>query len=211
MIHIVSANNMISYADAMQKAHRLRYKVFVEEKKWAELDRGNGLEFDQFDNDRALHMLYIDEANEVLGYQRMLPTTGPHLLSDVLPQLCEGPRPVGNHIWEWTRFAVDKNHRERMRGQKLSPIGLALLTGIVEWGLSGSVNQIIIQMNPNWLLVLLQLKFKVTPLGFPEDIAGEPTLAVTAEFDRRTLLCLQEMRGSNTSVFSPSLPMKKIA
>lgn len=116
-----------------------------------------------------------------------------------MPFLCDGPRPVGAHIWEWTRYAVDKDHRDR--GRILSPVGLALLTGIVEWGLETGVNTIIIQMNPLWLLRLVQMRFKTTPLGFPHELSGEATLAITAEFNPMTLAYLRELRGSDESVF----------
>ena len=38
----------------------------------------------------------------------------------------------------------------------LSPVGNSLLSGIVEWGLASGVSTIIIQMNPLWLLRLVQ-------------------------------------------------------
>ena len=44
-----------------------------------------------------MHMLYI-ERGKVLGYQRMLPTTRPYLLSEVMPELCEVEHPVGADI-----------------------------------------------------------------------------------------------------------------
>jgi acyl-homoserine lactone synthase len=199
MLHIVTASNASAYKVKMQEALRLRHRVFVEEKKWTELDRGDGLELDQFDTADAVHMLYMDRSGAVLGYQRMLPSTKPHLLSEVMPSLCDGERPVGPHIWEWTRYAVDKDHRDR--GRMLSPVGLALLTGIVEWGLETGANTIIIQMNPLWLLRLVQMRFKTTPLGFPQEFSGEATIAITAEFNRTTLAFLHELRGSDSSVF----------
>lgn len=210
MLHIVTAANASAYQLEMQEALRLRHRVFVEEKKWTELDRGDGLELDQFDTADAVHMIYTDPSGAVLGYQRMLPTTKPHLLSDVMPSLCEGERPVGPHIWEWTRYAVDKEHRDR--GRMLSPVGLALLTGIVEWGLETGSNTIIIQMNPLWLLRLVQMRFKTTPLGFPQELSGEATIAITAEFNRRTLAFLHELRGSDSSVFyKPESLLRKSA
>jgi acyl-homoserine lactone synthase len=190
MIHIVDTSNIALYADLMQQAHRLRHTVFVEEMGWDNLRRPDGLEFDQFDDEHAVHMLYI-EHGLVLGYQRMLASTRPHLLSDVMPQLCEGDRPYGDNIWEWTRYCVPREHRER--GRKLSPVALALLTAIVEWGLERGVDTIIIEMDPLWLLRLVQLHFRVTPLGLPETMAGRDVLAVTARFDRLTLLRLREM------------------
>lgn len=210
MLHIVTASNAAAYQSEMHEALKLRHRVFVEEKKWTELDRGDGLELDQFDTPDAVHMLYTDPAGSVLGYQRMLPTTKPHLLSEVMPFLCEGERPVGTHIWEWTRYAVDKDHRDR--GRMLSPVGLALLTGIVEWGLETGTNTIIIQMNPLWLLRLVQMRFKTTPLGFPLELSGEATIAITAEFNRNTLAFLHELRGSDSSVFyTPGAALLKTA
>ncbi len=197
MIHLVDAENIREYRAEMDQAYRLRHQVFVEESKWEELRKADGREIDQFDDGRALHMLYIRDG-AVLGYQRMLPTTKPHLLSDVLPDLCEGERPVGPEVWEWTRYCVSRPHRER--GRALSPIANSLLSGIVEWGLSTGVSTIIIEMDPIWLLRLVQLYFRVTPLGLPRRYGPSDVVAVAAKFDSRTLARLREMRGDTESV-----------
>lgn len=207
MIHIVTAENIGRYKDFMAQARRLRHDVFVDDMGWEDLRKPDRLEVDQFDDGRALHMLYID-GDAVLGYQRMLPTLQPHLLSEVLTELCDGPRPVGAHIWEWTRYCVARAHRER--GRALSPIANALLSGIVEWGLVSGVSEIIIEMEPIWLLRLVQLHFRVTPLGIPKRIGKSDTVAVTAAFDRRTLARLQEMRGNAVQVIAsqPEMPVR---
>jgi acyl-homoserine lactone synthase len=191
MIHIVTAENIGAYQCEMEQAYRLRHNVFVDEMGWEDLRKPDGREIDQFDDGRALHMLYIED-DRVLGYQRMLPSMRPHLLTEVLPHLCEGDFPVGPHIWEWTRYCVTREHRDR--GRILSPAGNLLLSSIVEWGLASGVGKIIIEMNPLWLLRLVQLNFRVTPLGLPQQIGKDSIIAVTAAFDRRTLQKLQEMR-----------------
>jgi len=129
-------------------------------------------------------MLYIEDG-VVLGYQRMLPTTRPYLLTEVLSSLCEVEPPRSSEVWEWTRYCVESNRRER--GRVLSPIANSLLAGIVMWGLQNNINAIVIEMNPLWLLRLVQLHFRVVPLGLPQSIEGEDTVAVIASFDRRTL------------------------
>ena len=197
MIHIVTASNQHLYQNEMEQAYRLRHRVFVDEMKWTDLAKPDGREIDQFDDEYAVHMLYIDDG-KVLGYQRMLPSTRPHLLSDVMPQLCEDERPVGPHIWEWTRYCVEPGHRER--GRALSPVANALLSGIVEWGLENGIRTIIIEMNPLWLLRLVQLYFRTMPLGLPQKIGEQDVVAVTATFDHRTLARLQEMRGNSQRV-----------
>jgi acyl-homoserine lactone synthase len=193
-IHIVAPENIGSYAEAMEQAYRLRHKVFVEEMGWNDLRRPDSREIDQFDDGRALHMLYL-EGNRLVGYQRMLPSMRPHLLSEVMPHLCEGDFPVGPHIWEWTRYCVTKEHRDR--GRMLSPAGNLLLSAIVEWGLASGVSKIIIEMNPIWLLRLVQLHFRVTPLGIPQEAGKDSIVAVTAAFDARTLARLRNVRGDD--------------
>lgn len=193
MLHIVTNENLDLYRGEMEQAFQLRHKVFVEERGWSELRRDDGQEIDRFDNEYAVHMLFTED-DRVIGYQRLLPSTRPHLLSEVLSSLCEVERPVGSNIWEWTRYCVEAGHRER--GRMLSPVANALLSGIVEWGLHNGVDTIIIEMNPLWLLRLVQLHFRVTPLGIPRVISGEEALAVTASFDKRTLARLCEMRNA---------------
>lgn len=202
MIYIVTPENQHLFQDEMEQAYRLRHRVFVDEMKWTDLAKPDGREIDQFDNEHAVHMLYIDEGR-VLGYQRMLPSTRPHLLSEVLPQLCEDERPVGAHVWEWTRYCVEPAHRER--GRALSPVANALLSGIVEWGLESGISTIIIEMNPLWLLRLVQLHFRTIPLGLPQKIGDQDVLAVTASFDHRTLARLREMRGNDRRVLAQPL------
>jgi acyl-homoserine lactone synthase len=201
MIKILKGHETQSLRSELDQAFRLRHNVFVENMGWDDLRREDGREIDQFDDEHAVHMLYVQEGR-VLGYQRMLSTLRPHLLSHVLPHLCEVERPRGPNIWEWTRYCVDPAHRER--GRHLSPIASALLTGIVEWGLGTGVDTILIQMNPLWLLRLVQLHFRVQPLGFPQTMGRDEVIAVAATFDQRTLSRLHETSGRFGSVLSDS-------
>lgn len=199
MIHIVTAENEHHYRDEMEQAYRLRYQVFVEEMGWLNLAKPDGREIDQFDTKHAVHMLYI-ENDKVLGYQRLLPSTRPHLLSHVTPELCEVERPVGPHIWEVSRHCVAPGHREK--GRFASPIANILLSGIVEWGLPNGITTAIIEIDPLLLLRLVQLHFRMLPLGLPRRIGKQDFVAVTATFDQRTLERLREVRGNRRRVLA---------
>lgn len=194
MLHIVDANNIHDYEAEMDQAYQLRHRVFVEERGWSDLAKEDGRERDQFDTADAVHMLYIEEST-VIGYQRMLPSEKPHLLSTVMPELCEDISPVGPNIWEWTRYCTAPGHREH--GRALSPVSNALLSGFVEWGLKAGINTVIIEMQPLWILRLLQLHFRVSALGLPREIAGDDVVAVTAVFDQRTL---DKLRSVNSGL-----------
>ncbi|KPB00345.1 acyl-homoserine-lactone synthase [Ahrensia marina] len=197
MLKIIKRKDVQQNLACMRKAWSLRHEVFVEEKQWLDLEKPDKLEIDQFDNKHALHMLAFKD-DELVGYQRMLPTTQPYLLNSVYPQLCELALPNDPRTWEWTRFAVKKPHR--VRGRKLSPIANKLLSAIVEWGLKENVSSIIIEMNPLWLLRLAQLHFRVTALGITHVLEGEDVLAVKASFDHRTLLRLEELRSTEDHI-----------
>ena len=129
---------------------------------WTDLRRPDGLEIDQFDHDEAVHQIVI-RGNELAGYQRMLPTTRPHLLTEVLADLSEGTPPSGPNIWELTRYAVAPGFRDGRRG--VSTVGTELIAGFVEWGLKRGVNKVIIEFEPMWVL-------RALATAFPGDAAG---------------------------------------
>jgi acyl-homoserine lactone synthase len=199
MIHVVTPENEYHYRDEMEQAYRLRHKVFVEEMGWTELAKPDGREIDQFDDKYTVHMLYIEEGF-VLGYQRVRPSTRPHLLSEIMPELCEVDRPVGPHIWEWTRHCIARGHREK--GRFVTPISNALMSGVVEWGIQNGVSKLIVEIEPSALLRFVQLHFQPLPLGLPTKIGGQDTIALTLSFDRRTLERLREMRGTNKTALT---------
>jgi acyl-homoserine lactone synthase len=148
MIRIARGDQICWFYSEMEQALRLRHKVFVDEMKWEDLRKEDERETDQFDDEHAIHMFAM-EGETVIGYQRMLPTTRPHLLSHVMPELCETENPKGPNIWEWTRFCVENTRRER--GRALSPTANHLVSAIVEWGLRSGVDRIIMEMDPPWL------------------------------------------------------------
>jgi acyl-homoserine lactone synthase len=197
MIHIVTRDTEHHYRDEMDQAYRLRHRVFVEQKGWHALAKPDGREIDQFDNKHAVHMLYI-EKGKVLGYQRMLPTTRPHLLSEVMPELCEVEFPVGAHIWEISRHCVEPSHRSG--GRFACAIANAMGSGLVEWGLECGVSNFIIEIEPVSLLPLINLHFRPLPLGLPRKIDGQDVMAVMLGFDERTLERFREMRGNQKKV-----------
>lgn len=197
MIHIVTPENGHHYRDEMDQAFRLRHRVFVEQMGWRALAKPDGREIDQFDNEHAVHMLYI-EHGKVLGYQRMLPTTRPHLLSEVMPELCEIEHPVGADIWEWTRFCVERGRPEK--GRAVCPITNMLLTAVVEWGIECKISKLIVETNPTWLLRMIQLHFRLMQLGLPSTMEGQDIIAVMISFNSRTVVRLYETRSTKKTV-----------
>jgi N-acyl-L-homoserine lactone synthetase len=85
VIVTVKGNEVSRHAEISEQAWRLRHRIFVEELGWSDLRRPDGREIDQFDHEEAIHHHCIRDGR-VVGYQRLLPTTRPHLLTDVMPE-----------------------------------------------------------------------------------------------------------------------------
>lgn len=199
MIYIVSGQDAAQYPSLMDQVYRLRHQVFVDELNWSDLWSADGLERDQFDRPDAVHHICVRDG-KVAGYQRMLPTVEPHLLSDVFPELCQGPPPRGLDTYELTRYCVVPAHREGRRG--VGSVGSELMAGFVEWGLACRVNKVIIEFETIWVLRALQLKFMVRPLGFETQIGKQQIVATLLEFNRATLQSIREYRKHWTPVVS---------
>ena len=110
MIKIIDRTNLHGSREELREAHRFRHKIFVEEAGWEPLRKPDGLERDAFDDEYAIHMLLYDQ-RQLVGYQRLLPTVRPYLLTEIYPQLCDGPPPASESTYELTRFAVDRVYR----------------------------------------------------------------------------------------------------
>lgn len=197
MILVLSGEQAEQHVDVMDEVYRLRHKVFVEELKWTNLTSPDGLERDSFDRPDAIHHICIRDGR-IAGYQRMLPTLRPHLLSDVFPELCEGPPPRGLDIYELTRYCVAPAHREGRRG--VSSVGSELMAGFVEWGLGCGVNKVVIEFETIWVLRALQLKFLVRPLGLETQIGSQKIVATEVSFNQRTLDAIRDYRGHHLGV-----------
>jgi acyl-homoserine lactone synthase len=199
MIYVISGNETTNYPTLMNQVYRLRHDVFVGELGWSDLHSDTGLEQDQFDHPEAVHHVCVRD-DKVVGYQRMLPTIQPHLLSDVFPELCVGTPPSGHNIYELTRYCVAPAYREGRRG--VSSVGSELMAGFVEWGIDSDVDNVIIEFETTWVLRALQLKFLVHPLGFETQIGKQKIVATKLTFDSNTLIALRNYRGHHAPVIT---------
>ncbi|HEY3869669.1 MAG TPA: acyl-homoserine-lactone synthase [Actinocrinis sp.] len=93
----------------LTKMFRLRYEVFHRQLGW-DVDSTDGLERDEFDGLDPVYVLAVNRLDgTVAGCLRLLPTLGPHMLTDVpalQPALQGRPSPRSPRIWEISRLAV---------------------------------------------------------------------------------------------------------
>lgn len=140
-----------------------RKHVFVDLLKWDLPILDGRFELDQFDNEHATYIVVADETGDHLGSARLLPTTRPHILGSLFPQLCAAPPPRGPAIAEITRFCLSRRQgalaRRDTRNRLVSAlarhaleVGLHTYTGVAEMG---------------WLQQILAFGWECRPLGPP--------------------------------------------
>lgn len=205
MIRVFENVDMSDCPAELEQAWRLRHRVFVEEKGWADLARTDGRERDQFDHEDAVHICVM-RGHRVAAYLRLLPTTRGHLLSDVLPELCRfRDVPRGDDTMEWTRHCVDPDFRGSTFA--MGEVERELVLGLVEWALANGIEHLTAEGHPIWVSRLLRLGFAVEPLCLPTPIAGEMALGLYITVSDRTLDTTRRL----ASVDRPAVPAASVA
>ena len=193
MIHVITGANRHLYELELLAHFRLRHEIYVVERNWTNLTRPDGLERDQFDNEDATYIL-ASEKGQIIGGSRLVPTTRPHLLSEVFPYLASVrglPRAVD--IYEWTRMFVVKNRRDgrTMGGQTRGVV----ICGVLEHCLDNGITSLTALIEMFWLPLFHSMGWNLTPLGLPELINGEWSIAVKMAIDENTLASTRAFHG----------------
>jgi len=177
MLHVVTRENRHLYQRELLDQHRLRHEVYIVERKWDGLQDRGGLEYDQFDDDDTIYFLKIDDG-QVIGGHRMYPTTKPHLMSHVWPQLANVKGiPTGPHIFEWTRLYIK---RERRDGGRFGSAVLGeLFVGGLEYALEEGIQELSLQFEAYWFPRLQQQGWQIKPLGLPTLIKNDWWIGAT--------------------------------
>ena len=180
-VHVISRDNRHLYSDILEDYFRLRYKIYVLERKWAALDRPDKREIDQFDTEETVYLLGL-EGSSIIAGMRLVPTMMPTLLSDLFPKLSlDGPvrRP---DVYELSRIFVIPSRRGEHAGPRAEAV---IQAATMEYGLSIGLSAFTIVMESWWLPRLLDQGWVARPLGLPIDIDSMSTVAVMVDINER--------------------------
>lgn len=154
-------------SDAVMRAmFEARKRVFVDLLGWDLLVLAGKYEIDQYDVPHARYLILADTDQNHLASARLLPTTGPHILGDLFPELCDAPAPTGPQTWEITRFCLDRSLRapERRRWRD------ALVTALVHYALEHGITTYTGVAERGWLDQILEFGWHAELLGNPRTI-----------------------------------------
>ncbi len=195
MVHVVTQENRDEYAGALAGMHRDRKRVFVDRLGWDVPVVDGQYEIDQFDTDHAIYLLDLDAAGRHQGSIRLLPTTEPHLLSDVFPHLCEHGAPRDAETWEITRLCTGPDaHDPKGTGRRLT-------IAVTEFALLYGVRRYSCMTHLTFLSQVLAVGWDAQPLGLPQaDDKGLSVGAIVINMTPETLSLVRSRTGSTTPV-----------
>ncbi|BCG86663.1 isovaleryl-homoserine lactone synthase [Mesorhizobium sp. 113-3-9] len=161
-MHLVTWDNRKHYRKVLERYFRIRYDIYVKQRRWRAVGRPINIEIDAFDNEHAIYVLALDTNGRIVGGSRLVPTLQPHLMSEVFPVLAGGRPPRAAEIFEWTRFFVVPSRRTQGAS---SPIAGFVLCGLLETAQSLGIRQISVVCETFWPKRLRALGWTLTELG----------------------------------------------
>lgn len=206
MILHIDAPSTGRYRALILNMHRTRKAVFVDRLGWNIPVVDNEFEIDQFDNEDAIYLINGDpDTGHHLASVRLLPSTGPHVLGDLFPDLCEDDPPCDDATWEITRlcvsFGLDKEVALKAR-QKLA-------VGLVEFALLHGIERYTCVIETQHIPALIAPGWVTRPLGAPKTIDGLTLGAFEMAIGEQTLALMAARWGGPTPVLS--FPEQKAA
>jgi acyl homoserine lactone synthase len=166
MIVVIEPHNAREYTNLMDEMFRLRARVFRDRMGW-DVGVTNGKERDKFDDERPVYLIYADdEAREVKGCLRLLPTTGPTVLadffSDTIPEAVHLSAPT---IWECTRFCLDDGILSRGDREELYFTSAVLIAALGDVAIRAGIESILGNFDATMLRLYRRIGCEVEVLG----------------------------------------------
>lgn len=163
MAHLLSTSLQTNQDEALRAMFAARKSVFIDLLKWDLPAMDGRFEIDQFDNEHAHYLILTDNTGGHLGSVRLLPTTQPHILGSLFADLCSGPVPVGQEVYEITRFCLDR----RLRAAERRAVRNQLISAIVDYALAEGIARYTGVAEMAWLQQILSFGWDCRPLGLP--------------------------------------------
>lgn len=130
MLIVAHAEECDEYSYVFEQMYRLRATQFSQRRGWRVVVE-DGFERDRFDDLNPLYLCLVDSEYQLLASLRLLPTVGPHMLSDVFPEVM-GTSGIVRHplVWESSRFCVDTNSVRAFGDDGVNVLTRSILAGL---------------------------------------------------------------------------------
>lgn len=200
MMLMISPDRRHEFEAQLEEMHKLRYRVFKRRLDW-NVEGCDGKEIDDFDKAGPVYLIQRSDDGHIQGCIRMLPSTGPTMLSDVFPILLgTSPAPATPAIWESSRFALDLSPRDTKIIGGLTLATYELFLGMVEFGISKSLTDIVTVTDLRIERILRRAGWPLRRIHEPKIIGGTTAIAGYLEISLKILTVLRHASGISSPV-----------
>jgi acyl-homoserine lactone synthase len=190
MIQLVTAEDRPLFDRELKHMFRERKRVFVDRLGWEVPVVDGEFEIDQFDTDDAVYLLATDPAGVQLGSCRLLPTTKPHLMSEIFPHLCEQGVPRGEDVWEITRMCTTEAAAASPKA-----VRQRLMIAMVEFALLYGIRRYTLVTHLAYLSAILATGGDFEPLGLPQPFGDQTVGALVMNITPESLASRRKRAG----------------
>lgn len=198
MITCVTYENLGKTAGIFNSQFQLRYRCFIERQNYDVKVYGKK-EYDQYDTPATVYLVSHDKEGDALGVSRLIPVKQACMINDLWPEMLHDKSILcSDHLWEATRFCIDKNLDVSVRKR----IAQELVLSYLEFGLQAGAKAIIGVM-PKLILrtVFGACGVAYIPLGKAHIIDGVAIQAAGMDINYGQLRKVQQTTGIHSSVF----------
>lgn len=166
MLVVVEDSNAHEYRELLNEMFRLRARVFKDRLEW-DVKVEDGMERDRYDDEGPVYLIYTDdEQRKVYGSLRLLPTTGPTLLTDFFADtLPDATRLAAPSIWECTRFCLDEKLLDDGNRDEMIFASGILFAGLGEVALQSGIESILGNFDAGMYRLYRRIGCQVDVLG----------------------------------------------
>lgn len=192
MIFIVNAENRRFLDADLLQMHRHRKAIFVDRLGW-NVPHAGGLEMDPYDREDTIYLIARNrDEGQIQASARLLPTLGPHLMSDVFPHALHDGVPRGAGIWEASRFCP----APQLGGRRIRLTLLwEIFCGIMETSLLFGIERIVFTAGATLLPLALRCGWDAAVLGPTLPDGNDRITAVGVDVTPRGLRSIRERFG----------------
>lgn len=161
MIHIVEKHLEPASRGLLESMFVDRKRLFIDLFGWDVPVVEGRFEIDQFDTAETVYIIVADAEGAHEASIRLMPTTRPHMLGTIFPQLCPGGVPIGPDTWESTRLCLPQRHGADRR-RELRNI---LISAMVDFALARGIERLTGVLPDAFRKEVLAMGWAAEPLG----------------------------------------------
>ena len=201
MITLVQGTRPTAHNQLVDAMFKARAAVFKDRLEWA-VDVRDGRERDRYDDLDPLYLISVGPNGMPRASIRLMPTTGPTLLSDVFADSFDEPVDLKSAtLWEATRFCIHPDADPRAE----QSIAAEMLMGICEVGLMSGLTGIIGVYDPRLIRIYGRIGWRPEPLARSIRYESGPIYVGIWEVSEQALAGMRARCGSAYSVLDGAL------